>query len=81
MLLDMAFAACVVNTCSGQWTRNDSKMMSDSGKDSDMKSTTSSNANKEASPNKPDITTKKPTKRERESVVKSAKNLWTSTRS
>ena len=62
-LSDMAFAACVLNTHGQQWTRNDSKTTSDSGKDSDMKSTTSSDANEEASPDKPDITAKKPTKK------------------
>ena len=54
-LLDMAFAACVLNTHGQQWTRNDSKMRSDSGKDS--------NANEEVSPNKTDITAKKPAKK------------------
>ena len=55
-LSDMAFAACVVNTYGGQWTRTNSKRTSDSGKDSDMKSTTSSDANKEASCDKAEIT-------------------------
>ena len=63
MLLDMAFAVCVVNTHGGQWTGNDSKMNSDSGKYSDIKNSTSSDADEEASSDKTESAIKEPAKK------------------